>query len=121
MQYYAPTIFETSVGMTRDLSLLLSGLNGVAYFISSLVPIPFIERVGRRKLMLFSAIGQTICMALLAPMTADTGNTGKGIFAAVLLFLFNFFFASGFLSIPWLYPGKLPPSFRARAGLQSGP
>jgi len=105
-RYYAPTIFETSVGMSRDLSLLLSGFNGVAYFVSALVPIPLIERVGRRKLMLFSAVGQTVCMAILAPMTKDTGNTGKGIVAAVMLFLFNFFFASGFLSIPWLYPGQ---------------
>ncbi|GAA5863241.1 hypothetical protein JCM8547_002874 [Rhodosporidiobolus lusitaniae] len=107
--YYAPVIFETSVGMSHDLSLLLSGFNGVAYFLSALVPIPLIERVGRRKLMLFSASGQAVTMALLAAMTKDTGNTGKGIVAAVCLFIFNFFFACGFLSIPWLYPAEVNP------------
>ncbi|GJN93416.1 hypothetical protein Rhopal_006471-T1 [Rhodotorula paludigena] len=90
--YYAPVIFETSVGMSHDLSLLLSGLNGVAYFLSSLVPIPLIERVGRRKLLLFSVTGQAATMAILAAMTEDTGNTKKGIVAAVMLFVFNFFF-----------------------------
>ncbi|GAA6026203.1 hypothetical protein JCM10207_005544, partial [Rhodosporidiobolus poonsookiae] len=107
--YYAPVIFETSVGMSHDLSLLLSGLNGVAYFLSSLVPIPLIERVGRRRLMIFSCAGQAVTMAILAAMTKDTGNTSKGIVAAVMLFVFNFFFASGLLSIPWLYPAEVNP------------
>ncbi|GAA5919277.1 hypothetical protein JCM6882_008667, partial [Rhodosporidiobolus microsporus] len=49
--YYAPVIFETSVGMSHDRSLLLSGLNGVAYFLSALVPILLLERVGQRKLL----------------------------------------------------------------------
>ncbi|GAA5995732.1 sugar porter family MFS transporter [Rhodotorula paludigena] len=107
--YYAPVIFETSVGLSHDLSLLLSGLNGVAYFLSSLVPIPLIERVGRRKLLIFSVSGQAATMAILAGMTEDTGNTKKGIVAAVMLFVFNFFFASGLLSVPWLYPAEICP------------
>lgn len=83
--YYAPVIFEDSVGLTRDLSLLLSGFNGLAYFLSSLVPIPLIERLGRRKLMLFGSVGQMTCMILLAAMTSDVGNKGKGIVAAICL------------------------------------
>lgn len=43
----APVIFEQSVGLSHDISLLLSGFNGVAYFLSSLVPIWLIDRVGR--------------------------------------------------------------------------
>lgn len=78
--------------MSHDTALLLSGLNGVAYFISALVPIPLIERVGRRKLMIFSAAGQAVTMAILSAMTADVGNSKKGIVAAVMLFVFNFFF-----------------------------
>lgn len=42
--YYAPVIFEQSVGLTHSLSLLLSGFNGIAYFFSSLVPIWVIDR-----------------------------------------------------------------------------
>ncbi|GAA5846259.1 hypothetical protein JCM9279_005879 [Rhodotorula babjevae] len=115
ISYYAPVIFETSVGMSHDTALLLSGLNGVAYFLSALVPIPLIERVGRRKLMIFSAAGQAVTMAVLAAMTEDTGNKAKGLVAAVCLFAFNFFFSCGFLSIPWLYPAEINPlSVRAQ-------
>jgi hypothetical protein len=43
----APVIFEQSIGLTRETSHLLAGGNGVAYFLSSLVPIWLIDRVGR--------------------------------------------------------------------------
>lgn len=102
-------IFETSVGLSRDISLLLSGFNGVAYFLSSLIPIWIIDRVGRRKLMLFAVIGQACCMAVLAGTTSVT-HKGTGIIAATMLFLFNFFFAVGLLAIPWLLPSEYSPT-----------
>jgi nitrate/nitrite transporter NarK len=106
---FAIVIFETSVGLSRDISLLLSGFNGVAYFLSSLIPIWIIDRVGRRKLMLFAVIGQASCMAVLAGTTSVTGK-GTGILAATMLFLFNFFFAVGLLAIPWLLPSEYSPT-----------
>lgn len=87
--------------MPHNLSLLLAGFNGIAYFLSSLIPIWVIDRLGRRKLMLFAAAGQCACMAVLAGTVYDGGKT-CGIVAAVMLFVFNFFFAVGLLAIPWL-------------------
>ncbi|KAK4152585.1 general substrate transporter [Chaetomidium leptoderma] len=106
--YYAPVIFEQSVGMSHDLALLLSGFNGVAYFLSSLIPIWLIDRLGRRKLMLFAVVGQGACMAILAG-TVSNGSPAAGIVAIVMLFLFNFFFAVGLLAIPWLLPAEYAP------------
>lgn len=55
--------------------------------------------------MLFAAAGQCACMAILAG-SVSTGTKSGGIVAIVMLFLFNFFFATGLLAIPWLrkYP-----------------
>ncbi|KAI0199870.1 hexose carrier protein [Astrocystis sublimbata] len=106
--YYAPVIFEQSVGLSHKLSLLLSGFNGVAYFFSSLVPIWLIDRLGRRKLMLFAAAGQAGCMLVLAATVAH-GSKAAGVVAVVVLFLFNFFFAVGLLAIPWLLPAEYAP------------
>ncbi|EME85191.1 uncharacterized protein MYCFIDRAFT_196019 [Pseudocercospora fijiensis CIRAD86] len=64
--YYAPVIFQQSVGLSHSLSLLLAGFNGVAYFFSSLPPIWILDRLGRRKLMLFACAGQACCRRLLA-------------------------------------------------------
>ena len=108
-------IFQQSVGISRDLSLLLAGFNGIAYFFSSLIPIWCIERLGRRKLMLFAAGGQCACMAVLAGTVAN-GSKSAGIVAIVMLFLFNFFFAVGLLAIPWLLPAEYAPlAIRTRA------
>ncbi|GAB1217460.1 hypothetical protein ATERTT37_006699 [Aspergillus terreus] len=112
---YAPVIFQQSVGLPHNTSLLLAGFNGVAYFLSSLIPIWIIDRLGRRKLMLFAAAGQCACMAILAGTVSD-GSKAAGIVATVMLFLFNFFFAVGLLAIPWLLPAEYAPlAIRTRA------
>lgn len=87
--------------MSHQLAMLLAGFNGVAYFFSSLIPIWIIDSLGRRKLMLFAAAGQCVCMAILAG-TVSNGSAPAGIVATIMLFLFNFFFAVGLLAIPWL-------------------
>ncbi|KAH6684041.1 general substrate transporter [Halenospora varia] len=113
--YYAPVIFEQSVGISHNLALLLAGFNGIAYFLSSLIPIWIIDRLGRRKLMLFAAAGQCACMAILAG-TVSNGSKSAGVVAIVMLFLFNFFFAVGLLAIPWLLPAEYAPlAIRTRA------
>ncbi|USW58340.1 Putative major facilitator, sugar transporter, major facilitator superfamily [Septoria linicola] len=106
--YYAPVIFQQSVGLSHSLSLLLAGFNGIAYFFSSLPPIWILDRLGRRKLMLFACAGQACCMAILAGTVYD-GSTSSGIVATIMLFLFNFFFAIGLLAIPWLLPAEYAP------------
>ncbi|KAI1880140.1 hypothetical protein JX265_001761 [Neoarthrinium moseri] len=112
---YAPSIFQNSVGLSHNLSLLLAGFNGVAYFLSSLIPIWIIDRLGRRKLMLFAAAGQGACMAVLAG-TVRNGSAPAGIVASIMLFMFNFFFAIGLLAIPWLLPAEYAPlAIRQRA------
>ncbi|KAJ5090893.1 hypothetical protein N7532_009577 [Penicillium argentinense] len=106
--YYATFIFENSVGMDHNPALLLAGFNGIAYFFSSCVPIWVIDRLGRRKLMMFAVIGQGCCMAILAGTVWDGGHSA-GLVATVMLFLFNFFFGVGLLAIPWLLPAEYAP------------
>ncbi|KAL5351307.1 hypothetical protein ACLOAV_003161 [Pseudogymnoascus australis] len=106
--YYAPVIFEVSVGIPHSTAMLLAGFNGIAYFFSSFIPIWCLDRLGRRKLMLFAACGQCVCMAVLSGTVAN-GSKPSGIVAIVMLFLFNFFFAVGLLAIPWLLPAEYAP------------
>ena len=114
--YYATFVFENSLGFGPQLSRLLAALNGTEYFLASLVALPLIERVGRRKLMLFGAFGMMASMAILAG-TASTGETNEdgapelsttyGVTAVVFLFAFNTFFALGWLGMTWLYPAEV--------------
>nr|POF01306.1 sugar transporter stl1 [Quercus suber] len=63
--------------------------------------------------MLFGAVGMSVTMCLLAGLTSKQ-STGLGIAAAVFLFVFNTFFAIGWLGMTWLYPAEIVP-LRIRA------
>jgi len=82
----------------------VAAANGTEYFAASWIAVFTIEKFGRRKLMIFGAIGQSLSMVILAATTAYPKNKGAQIVAAIMLFVFNTFFAVGWLGIPWLYP-----------------
>lgn len=66
--------------------------------------------------MLFGAVGMSISMAVLAGATSNIDNKACGYVATVMLFVFNSFFAIGWLGMTWLYPAEITPlSIRAPA------
>ena len=90
------------LGINDVKSRIIAACNGTEYFLASLIAIALIDRIGRRKLMLFGSVGQTLTMVLLAVLGAvDTSATQ--VVSAVLLFVFNSFFAVGWLGMTWLY------------------
>ncbi|KAK4104430.1 general substrate transporter [Parathielavia hyrcaniae] len=111
--YYAAVIYR-GLGMSDFLSRLLAALNGTEYFLASWPAVFLVERVGRRKLMLFGAVGQAGTMAVLAGVNSRPDTTGFQIAGIVFLFVFNTFFAVGWLGMTWLYPAEIVP-LRIRA------
>ena len=106
--YYAASIYENYIGLDPFTSRILAAANGTEYFMASWIAIFTIEKFGRRSLMIFGAVGCSISMAVLAGSTSIQG-TGAGIVAAAFLFLFNTFFAIGWLGMTWLYPAEIVP------------
>lgn len=117
--YYAGTIFESYIGMNALNSRILAACNGTEYFIASWFSFWTIERLGRRPLLLIGSLGQALTMAALTGCTwaaQHQDNHNAAIGAAVLLFVFNSFFAIGWLGIAWLYPAEITPlNIRAAA------
>ncbi|KAF4589395.1 Sugar transporter family protein [Ophiocordyceps camponoti-floridani] len=111
--YYAAKIYS-DLGMSPFLSRLLAALNGTEYFIASWPAVCLIERVGRRKLMIFGAAGQAATMAVLAGVNSRPQDKACQVAAIVFLFVFNTFFAVGWLGMTWLYPAEITP-LRTRA------
>ncbi|KAL6453051.1 STL1 Sugar transporter STL1 [Candida maltosa Xu316] len=108
--YYAGTIFEKYIGMSPFNSRILAACNGTEYFIASLFGILMIERVGRRKLLIFGAIGQALVMMSLTISTwqADKQEGSQaGVAAAFFLFAFNSVFGVSYLGVCWLQPPEL--------------
>lgn len=110
---YYLTVIYSNLGMSHFLSLLLAALNGTEYFIASWPAVFLVERVGRRKLMLFGAVGQSVTMAIVAGVDSSGTKAGQ-IAVVVFLFVFNTVFAVGWLGMTWLYPAEIVP-LRIRA------
>ena len=111
--YYAAIVFETQIGLSGFLSRVLAAANGTEYFLASWIAVFTIERFGRRQLMMFGSAGMSISMIILA-ITGSIANYQAGIAGAVFLFVFNTFFAIGWLGMTWLYPAEIVP-LRIRA------
>ena len=107
-RYYAPTLYA-GIGLGQNnYPKLLAACNGTEYLMASFIPIFIVEKVGRRPLMLFGSAGMALSMAALAIsnyyVTKDPNNINAqaGIAQAVFLFVFNTFFAIGWLGMTWL-------------------
>ena len=111
--YYAATIYQNEIGLDGLTSRALAAANGTEYFLASWIAVFTIEKFGRRQLMLFGATGMSFSMIILAVMD-KLGGKGPGIVAALFLFIFNTFFAIGWLGMTWLYPAEIVP-LRIRA------
>lgn len=120
MTQYAPIIFQKFIGMSRSTSQLVAGFNSHEYMLATILPIYvypsplyrnrnkyysslltlsltpnfYIERVGRRKVLMWGAFGQMLSMLILA-ITVHDGGYAAGIVGAAMLFLFNTVFAQG--------------------------
>ncbi|GLA20963.1 hypothetical protein AnigIFM62618_009937 [Aspergillus niger] len=107
--YYVPVIFQNTLKFSRHLSLLMSGFVGLEFWIASFIPIPLIDRLGRRPLLLFGAVGQCVSMAVLAATVAYPGNKACGYVSVVCVFIFNTVCAIGTNGLAFLLPVELTP------------
>lgn len=117
--YYIGKTLQENLGFSDINSRILAAANGTEYFIASWAAVFFIEKMGRRPLMLGGAAGQCICMIILAIMDVPSiknGSTSPAVVSVVFYFLFNTSFAWGWLGMTWLYPAEITPlAIRAQA------
>ena len=120
--YYLPIIFG-NLGFTGHMPSLLAALNGTEYFLAALIPLFLVEKVGRRMLMLVGAAGMSVSMIVLTVSSRCFevhGNVASGYISVVFTFVFNSFFAFGWLGMGWLYPPEIVSTpIRGRANAMS--
>ncbi|KAJ6181322.1 hypothetical protein N7519_011783 [Penicillium mononematosum] len=111
MSYYMPTVLTKSVGLPEKMARLLSACNAVSYLFFSGIAVLFIERMGRRGLMLLSTFGQFVCFLVITVLlrysaTSDNGSV-YGNASVAFFFLYYGAFGIGMLGVPWLYPTEI--------------
>lgn len=104
--YYAPTLLVHSVGMSTRMSQIIAGCINLMFPIGSAVPSFFLDRMGRRKRMMWGCAGMSISMlfVLVLLSQADGGETARGTTFASgsVAFFFIFLFVFGLRYVPSL-------------------
>jgi len=100
--YYLPYLLERSVGIDRNLSLILSGCAAIQYVFFAFLPLLYIDTFGRRKTIIIGCICLTCCMAAIAG-TNSVGTRSAGIGTTFFFFLFYDIFGMSLLPVSWMY------------------
>jgi sugar porter (SP) family MFS transporter len=127
INYYSPTIFK-SIGITgTSTSLLTTGIFGVIKTIVTLIWLFFlIDRLGRRALLMYGAIGGSFCMWYIGsyikiadpsknfkkdPATGETISTGTlssgGISAMFFFYLWTICYTPSWNGTPWVLNSEI--------------
>lgn len=112
--YYAPTIFGFAGFHSATGAILATSVVGVVNFLTTLISVLIIDRVGRRPLLLGGLIGMFAALVMMGSIFAlGTSHTGYLVLGALLLYIIAF--AIGMGPVFWLMSSEIfPTSFRAR-------
>lgn len=105
--YYAPRIFEMT-GLGKQSSLLSSVGIGVVNFLFTLLALNFIDRYGRRTLMLIGSLGLITTLGLVA--RAFYLNDFGGLAVTVFLLVYIAFFAFSQGAVIWVFISEIFPN-----------
>ncbi|KAH6891231.1 hypothetical protein B0T10DRAFT_484766 [Thelonectria olida] len=113
ISYYAPYVFESAGWVGHD-AVLMTGLNGITYLISTIPPWYLVDRWGRRAILLSGAVAMAISLSCISYfLYLDIKWTPRLVVLFVMIYNAAFGYSWG--PIPWLYPPEiLPLSIRSK-------
>jgi sugar porter (SP) family MFS transporter len=105
--YYSPRIFEMT-GLGESSSLLSTAGLGLINFTFTLLAMNFIDRIGRRTLMLIGSLGLIFTLAMVSySFYAESFN---GFIVPVFLFIYIAFFAFSQGAVIWVFISEIFPN-----------
>ncbi|KAH7043174.1 putative MFS quinate transporter [Macrophomina phaseolina] len=118
--YYAPIIFQ-SLGLTSSTSsLLATGVIGIINVATTIPAIIYIDKIGRKPLMMVGSVGMCICEAVIAIIVAKCGHdwtqyAAAGWAAVVFVWFYIINFAYSWGPGSWILIAEIfPLSIRAK-------
>ncbi|KAF1982182.1 hypothetical protein K402DRAFT_340926, partial [Aulographum hederae CBS 113979] len=113
ISYYAPLVFEQAGWVGRD-AILMTGINGITYLLSTVPPWYVVDTLGRRVILLSGAVAMMVSLSLISYFIyVDIAWTPRLV--VIFVMIYNAAFGASWGPIPWLYPPEiLPLSIRAK-------
>ena len=116
IMYYAPMIFEKAGSSTSAAMLQAVGIGGIN-LIFTVLAMYFIDKVGRRPLLMIGAVGMFLSMIGAALHYYNTNYFGNGVMViSILAFVAFFAFSQG--AVIWVFLSEIFPN-KIRAKGQS--
>ncbi|KAJ5317290.1 hypothetical protein N7508_001798 [Penicillium antarcticum] len=113
ISYYAPLVFE-SAGWSGRSAILMTGINGISYLLSTVPPWYLVDGWGRRPILLSGAVAMIISLSLISYFIY-IDITATPTLTVIFVMIYNAAFGASWGPIPWLYPPEiLPLSIRAK-------
>ncbi|KAL2015972.1 hypothetical protein VTK56DRAFT_4485 [Thermocarpiscus australiensis] len=107
ISYYAPYVFESAGWKGHD-AVLMAGVNGITYFLSTIPPWYIVDRWGRRPILLSGAVAMVISLSLISYfLYLDVPSTPRMV--VILVMIYNAAFGYSWGPVPWLYPPEILP------------
>ncbi|EME78776.1 uncharacterized protein MYCFIDRAFT_205173 [Pseudocercospora fijiensis CIRAD86] len=109
--YYAPTIFKALSLSSTSITLSATGVVGIINVLFTIPSLYFIDRVGRRKLLIIGAIGMSIAQLIVGSLFAafkDSWSTHRaaGWVACTFVWIYIAFFAFQ-VGVIWIMPSEM--------------
>lgn len=115
IMYYAPRIFEMS-GIAEDSAFLQAASVGFVNMLFTILAMTYIDKVGRRKLMLLGTIGMIVSLVATAYLLNSSATGSTFLIVPILVFIASFAFSQG--AVIWVFISEVFPN-KVRASGQS--
>lgn len=100
INYYAPVVYQNTMKLSRNLSLIMGGCTSLTYLVGSIIPLWTMDKLGRRTSLMLSAGGLCFCFSTVS-ILLSIGTKACAYAATAFVFLFQLFLGVGYLPVPW--------------------
>ena len=105
--YYAPRIFELS-GLSAADSMLQPVMIGITNGVFTILGLVIIDKVGRKKLLIYGSLGMGVCLGLIARAFYGQGFSGYELLILLMAYIMFFAFSTG--AVIWVLISEVFPN-----------